>query len=92
VWVLHCPNGYKLTLDALIENFIFDRVKFIAVVGHDCERVEDIVDELVVGLGDDSSRYILTSSHPDQSVDDACSFARQIVGEEYGNQVEVVLL
>lgn len=74
--VLHCPTGYHFTLDDLVEQFISDGVKFVGVVGHDCQRVEDIIDELVVGDGDDPSRFILTSSHPDETVGDVVEFAR----------------
>jgi hypothetical protein len=62
--VLHCPKGYRMELDALVEQFIVDGVAFVGVVGEDCSRVEDIIDELVVGDGSDQSRFILTSAHP----------------------------
>jgi hypothetical protein len=47
--VLHCPTGYHIGLDRLVEQFIADGVKFVGVVGHDCQFVEDLIDELVVG-------------------------------------------
>jgi hypothetical protein len=46
--VLHCPLGYDPRLDALVDAFIRDGVRFIPVVGQDCERVEEIIDELAV--------------------------------------------
>ena len=49
--VLHCPTGYHIGLDRLVEQFIADGVKFVGVVGHDCQLVEDLIDELVVGDG-----------------------------------------
>jgi hypothetical protein len=66
--VLNCSRGYRTELDAMVEQFIADGVKFVAVAGSDCSLVEDIIDELVVGDGSDESRYILTSSHPGEPV------------------------
>lgn len=87
--VLHCPRGYSVAVDGLVEDFIRDGVKFIGVVGLDCERVENIVDELVVGDGADSSRFLLTSSHPDASLDEALQFARALTGD-YEGEVQLV--
>jgi len=80
--VLHCPTGYHFTLDQLVEQFISDGVKFVGVVGHDCQRVEDIIDELVVGDGDDPDRFLLTSSHPGETVADVVEFARLLFVED----------
>jgi hypothetical protein len=48
---LNCPRGYDSQLDGLVEDFIRDGVVFVGVVGTDCERIEDIIDELVAGDG-----------------------------------------
>jgi hypothetical protein len=81
--VLHCRTGYSPRLDTLIEGFIRDGVIFIGVVGADCAKVEDIIDEIVVG---DGSRdyHMLTSSHPDESVEEAVCFADSLTGEFEG--------
>jgi hypothetical protein len=86
--VLHCRNGYQPQLDSLVEEFIFDGVVFVGVVGTDCAKVEDIIDELVVGLGD-RDYDLLTSSHPDESVEDAVRFAGSLTGK-YEGEVHVV--
>ena len=89
--VLHCPTGYELRLDALVEEFIRDGVAFVGVVGKDCSRVEDIIDEIVVGDG--SREYsLLTSSHPDESIEAAIEFARSLTLELEGAEVQVVEL
>ena len=44
--VLHCAAGYRSELDALVEQLLASGVKFVAVVGRDCERVDSIIDEL----------------------------------------------
>ena len=88
--VLHCPSGYKLGLDKMIDDFMNDGVVFVGVVGKDCAKVEDIIDELVVG---DGSRHydLLTSSHPAKSVEEAIAFAASLTGNFVG-EVEVVKL
>ena len=35
--VLHCPAGYRMKLDSLVEQFLACGVKFVGVVGEDCE-------------------------------------------------------
>lgn len=89
--VLSCPHGYRVELEALVEQFIADGVRFVGVVGEDCARIEDIIDELVVGDGSNPKRYILTSSHPGATTDEALEFARVLSGE-YSGEVQLVEL
>jgi hypothetical protein len=89
--VLHCSSGYRMELDALVERFIADGVAFVGVVGADCSRVEDIIDELVVGDGSIEPRTLLTSAHPGESVEEALEFARSL-SAAYGEEVELVEL
>lgn len=89
--VLHCPRGYRKELDSMVEQFLTDGVAFVGVVGEDCSRVEDIIDELVVGDGTDEGRYILTSSHAGETIDDALEFARSLL-LEYAGEVQLVEL
>lgn len=76
--VLHCRSGYRAELDEMVEKFIRERVAFVGVVGEDCVKVEDIIDELVVGDGSDPSRFILTSSHPYETINEVVVFAESI--------------
>jgi hypothetical protein len=78
-------------LEQLVEEFIQAGVTFIAVVGNECVRVEDLIDETVVGDGTEE-RFILTSSHPGQTVADAVEFARSLSLEYAGDDVQVVEL
>ena len=75
----------------MVEQFVADGVKFVGVVGADCSRVEDIIDELVVGDGSDDRRFILTSSHPGKSIEEAVKFARDL-SEEYAGEPQIVEL
>ena len=89
--VLHCPNGYSSRLDVMVEDFIRDGVMFVGVVGEDCSRVEDIIDELVVADG--TRDYdLLTSSHPNETVDEVVQFAKGL-GLKFANlDVQIVVL
>ena len=89
--VLHCQAGYRMELDSLVERFLASGVKFVGVVGEDCEQVEDIIDELVVGDGSNLSRFILTSAHPGETVADVVEFARGISSAGDGEAQVVVL-
>lgn len=62
-------------LEAFVEQCIQDGVVLVCVIGPDCRRVEDVIDELVVRLGDDPRRFVNTTSHPGESVEEVRSFA-----------------
>ena len=61
----------------------------MGVVGKDAARIEDLVDEVVVGDGSDDSRFILTSNHEGESLEQALEFARNL-SSEYGIGTQVV--
>ena len=86
--VLHCRNGYTPRLNILVEEFIRDGILYVGGVGKDCAKVEDIIDEIVVG---DGSRgyFLLTASHPGESVEDAVRFASSLTGE-YAGEPQVI--
>lgn len=81
--ILHCPEGATPRLEALVEAFIRDGVIFVGVVGPDCGKVEDIIDEIVVGDGH-RGYFMLTSSHPQEAVAEALAFAAALTGEFAG--------
>ncbi|MGJ4995035.1 hypothetical protein ACQR0Z_11505 [Bradyrhizobium sp. HKCCYLS3077] len=73
--ILHAPPWDSAALAAFVEHCIRDGVKLVCVIGPDCRRAEDVIDELVVGLGDGSGRLLMTTSHPGESIDEVRSFA-----------------
>jgi hypothetical protein len=87
--VLKCPSGYRPALDQLVEDFLRDGVSLVAVVGKDCAKVEDIIDEIIVGDGSDPSRFLVTTSHVGESLDEVVEFAKPWVVVEPG-EVQVV--
>jgi len=63
---------------------------FVAVVGKDCATIEENIDELCVGDG--SNPYsMLTSSHPEETLEQAIAFAQSMTGE-FSGDIEVVVL
>jgi hypothetical protein len=83
--VLHSLHGYRPELDAVVTQWIQERVGYVGVVGVDASRIEDIIDDLCVGDGS-NSYFMLTASHgPDETLQDAISLAEQISGELAGD-------
>jgi hypothetical protein len=73
--VLQAPLQDASALPGFVETCLKDRVELIAVVGPDCEALEDEIDWLIVGDGSDDSRFILTSSHAEETLAEAVAFA-----------------
>jgi hypothetical protein len=89
--VLHTPNGLSGRVEEVARQFVEDGVIFVACVGQDCDAVEDLVDWVAIEAGSPERNFILTSSHADESLEDAIEFARSLTGE-YEGEVEVVEL
>jgi len=87
--VLHSLSGAPQGIEALIEAFLKDGVKFVGVVGKNAAHIEDLVDEVVAGDGTDDSRFLLTSSHEGETLEEAVEFAHNL-SNEYGNGLQIV--
>ncbi len=68
--ILHSPLSDEGLLDQFVEQCLRDQVALVAIVGPGAERIEDIIDELVVGDASDPDRFLCTTSHPDEPLDD----------------------
>jgi hypothetical protein len=73
--ILHAPPRHSRKLEAFVEKCIQDKVVLVCVIGNDCARVEDVIDELVVGDGSNPSRFLTTTSHPNESIAEVQAFA-----------------
>jgi hypothetical protein len=73
--ILHAPPWDSPKLEAFVEKCIQDKVVLVCVIGNDCARVEDVIDELVVGDGSDPNRFLNTTSHPGESIAKVREFA-----------------
>lgn len=74
--VLVSHGGYRAEHDALLSELLARRIEIFCAVGKDCQRWEDVMDEMVVGPADGRPHFVLTTSHPDESVDEVVAFAR----------------
>jgi len=88
--VLHAPPPHSHALEEFVEACIRDKVALVCVVGEQWQLVEDIIDELVVGDGSDETRFINTTSHPDQPLAEVVAFANAW-SEPEGESQEVKL-
>jgi hypothetical protein len=86
--VVHSLAGYRPEFDALVKGWVEAGVNFVGVVGVEAEKLESIVDELCGGDGSDP-HFMLTTSHPHESLAGAISFANMLTGE-YSGPVQVV--
>jgi hypothetical protein len=83
--VLHSLHGYRSELDAIVAQWIHERVSYVGVVGIDASKIEDVIDELCVGDGS-NSHFMVTASHgPDETLQDAVLLAEQLSGELAGD-------
>ncbi|WP_421779610.1 hypothetical protein [Kiloniella litopenaei] len=74
-YILHSPLSNEALLEEFVENALRANGSLIAVVGMGCERIEDIIDEIVVGDGQyEARRFIATTSHPDESYEEVFEF------------------
>jgi hypothetical protein len=67
-----------------------DGVQLVAVCGEDCEAVHDQIDDIVVGDGSDGGRFLLTSWHTGESLDEVIEFAG--ICDPRDEEVQVVRL
>jgi hypothetical protein len=74
--ILHSPVSDEGLLDSFVEQCLRDEVSLLAVVGPGCSRLEGIIDEIVVGEGDDPSRFLCTTSHPDDPFEEVLNMAQ----------------
>lgn len=89
--VLHCPNGVPLIISVVAQQFLECGVRFVGTVGPRCEEIESIIDDACIMAGSPEMNFILTSSHPEESLQAAIEFA-ECIGGEYEGDVQVVEL
>ncbi len=75
----------------MVEDFLEDGVALVAFIGKDCAKIEDIIDELIVGNGSNSERFIVTTSHQDESLQDVVEFAESFSTDPVG-KVQIIEL
>ena len=73
--VLHAPILDQAALEPFVEQCLKDGVRLIAIWGDGAEALEDDIDWLVIGDGADKSRFLVTSAHPEDSLEEVLEFA-----------------
>jgi hypothetical protein len=73
--VLHSPIVEREKLPPFIERCLRDGVCLIAVIGEEAEALEEEIDWLVVGDGNDHTRFVVTTAHTDESLEEVLEFA-----------------
>ena len=74
--LLHSPLADESQLEPFVQQCLSDGVSIIAVYGPGSRRIEDIIDEIVVGDGSDPERFVCTTSHPDEPLDDVLNMLK----------------
>ncbi len=74
-YILHSPLSDENLLEEFVETTLRENGSLIAVVGMGCERIEDIIDEIIVGDAQyEERRFIATTSHVDESYEEVLEF------------------
>jgi hypothetical protein len=89
--VLVSKSGRSPAHDALLRSLIDRKIELFCAVGKDCRKWEDVMDGLCFGPDGEQVHFVVTSSHPQESVDDVISFARLWSSQSH-DAVEVIEL
>lgn len=90
-YILHCPISDESRLDAFVEQCLAEKASLLAIFGPDSRRIEDIVDEIIVGDGSNEHRFMCTTSHPDETFEDVLEFVRIHDQEQAGEIIHTRL-
>lgn len=73
--VLVSKTGYSADKDHILLDLIAEPIALFSAIGQDCQKWEDVMDELCVGDGTNPV-FIPTTSHPNETVEDVIEFAK----------------
>lgn len=73
--VLHSPVSDEALLEAFVERCLADGVSLLAIFGPGSDVLEEKVDWLVIGDGSRADRFLCTTSHLDQPLDEVLAMA-----------------
>ena len=90
--VLALPLSADDKLEPFVEACLLAKVALIAVWGEGCCAVEELIDEIIVGDGSDTRRFITTSAHEDETLNEVVEFACQWVTEDGRRGAETIRL
>jgi hypothetical protein len=73
--VLELPISNRALLKPFVERCLREHVVLVAIAGPGADEVEDMIDDILIDDGADESRFFVTSSHDDQSIEEVMAFA-----------------
>jgi hypothetical protein len=82
--VLHSPVSDHAALADFVERCLQDGVRLISITGEHADSLELEVDLLVIGDGSDESRFLVTSAHPGEPLEEVLEFASAWLCEHEG--------
>ena len=89
--VLQLPVSNPDLVEPFVEACLRDGLDLIAIVGVGASKMDDLIDEIVVGDGSDESPLINTSFHASETIDEGLEFARNWK-KDLGQPVQLVKL
>ncbi|WP_017963253.1 hypothetical protein [Rhizobium leguminosarum] len=89
--VLHSPLSDEALLTGFVEQCLAEGVSLLAIVGPGANDLEERVDWMVVGDGSDPKRFLCTTSHPDEPLDDVLNLAKAWEADPDDNVEQVFL-
>ena len=60
--------------DRITSDIISSRCQYALTFGHDCEVWHDLIDEICVGDGAPKDRFLMTTWHDDEPIEDVIDF------------------
>ena len=89
--ILVASEGTIDRLEPIVEQWIRDRIAWVAVVGFACAEIEDRIDWLLIGNDRDRSHFMVTTSHRDETLEEITEFMLSMV-DDYEGDVAIVEL
>jgi len=80
--VLVSKTGYDAAHNGLLRALLQRKIRLFCAVGRDCERWEEVMDELVVGPHGEGTWQVSTTSHPDETTMEVVDFAEMFQLDE----------
>ncbi len=74
--ILHSPVSNQDLLAGFVEQCFAQEVSLLAIHGPGCQELEEAIDWLVVGDASDPSRFLCTTSHPDEPYEEVLNMVR----------------
>ena len=79
-------SGMSNEAEVMLRHHVSERPRIIAIFGKDCRAIEDLCDQ----ISDELEIFVVTTSHPDESLDDVISMIKTFDRDELGEKFETV--